>query len=61
MDLELTARHKVTKVETNILLRDVPDEVTQGELKRYFTLYGGPDQELVGFAKVTFENGNEAG
>lgn len=60
MDLEITSRNKITKEEKNILLRDIPDEVTQGELKRYFTLYAGPDEELVGFGKVVFENGNEA-
>lgn len=59
MDLELTTQNKLTKEVTAILLRDVPDDTTQGELKRYFKLYGGPDQELIGFAKVTFESGNE--
>jgi hypothetical protein len=59
MDLEIVSINKISKKETHILLRDVPDEVTQGELKRYFALYSGPDEEFGGFAKVTMENGNE--
>jgi hypothetical protein len=60
MDLELTSRNRITKQEKSVLLRDIPDETTQGELRRYFTLYAGPEEELIGFAKVTFESGNEA-
>ena len=59
MDLEITSRNKITKLERNVLLRDVPDEVTQAELRRYFQLYAGPDEELAFFAKVTFESENE--
>jgi hypothetical protein len=59
LDLEIASRNRITKKETHILLRDVPDEVTQGELKRYFALYAGPEEEYLGFNKVVFSEGNE--
>jgi len=52
LDLELTVRNKITGEERHVLVNEVPDEVTQGELKGFFALYGGPDSELTGFAKV---------
>jgi len=59
MDIEIQSQHKLTKEITHLLVRDVPEEVTQGELRRYFALYAGPDQEYHGFNKVVFDNQNE--
>ena len=55
MDLEISSRNKLTRIEKNILLRDVPDETTLGELKGNFALYAGPDEEFVGFAKIVID------
>ena len=52
MDLELVARNRFTCLQRNILLSDVPEETTLGELRRYFTLYAGPDEEFLYFAKT---------
>ena len=52
MNLEIGSRNKITGSEKHILVHDIPEEVTLGELKSYFALYAGPDEEFISFAKV---------
>lgn len=63
MDLEITARN-TSGEEIQILLRDVPDDTSLGELKKNFSAYiaqGGMlgQWDMIGIAKITFESGNE--
>lgn len=63
MDLEITAKN-TAGLKIHILLRDVPDEASLGELKKHFSAYiaqGGVlgQWDIIGIAKVTFESGNE--
>jgi len=55
MDLEIASRNKITKKEKNVLLRDVPDETTLGELKDNFLKYAGLNEEFIGFSKIIIE------
>jgi hypothetical protein len=52
LNLEITTRNRFTCLQKNVLLHDVPDETTVGELKSYLKIYAGPDEEFLYFAKV---------
>ena len=52
MNLEITTRNRFTCLQKNVLLHDVPDETTVGELKSYLKIYAGPDEEFLYFARV---------
>ena len=52
MNLEIGSRNKITAAEKHILVHDIPEEVTLGELRSYFSIYAGPDEEMISFAKV---------
>lgn len=52
MDLEITTRNRFTCLQKNVILHDVPEEATLGELKGYLRLYAGPDEEFLYFAKT---------
>ena len=59
MDLEVEAKNRNTGVTKIVLLREVPDEATQGDLKNRLREYAGPQWDLISFGKVTMESGNE--
>ena len=59
MDLEVRTKNKITGQERFILLREIPDDTTVAEFKSQFRIYAGPDEEILDFGKVVFENANE--
>ena len=59
MDLQVETKNRNTGVTKLVLLREVPDDCTQGDLKQRLREYAGPQWDLVSFGKVVFENQNE--
>lgn len=59
MDLQVETKNRNTGVTKLVLLREVPDDCTQGDLKQRLREYAGPQWDLVSFGKVVFESGNE--